>query len=198
MPRTASHTAETLADRALRQFWTHGFHATSMDDLVRMTSVSRHGIYSAFNGKHGLFLACFERYRDTVVSPAFHIVEENLADLATVGRYFDFQISRAEEFGLPGPGCFVANSATEVAPADADVLSKVTEHNDRLQLGFENALRNACPEGGHTSDSDLTELARTIVIFTNGLWTISRLTADAEDLRRSVRCFLKSIAEQLR
>ncbi len=195
MPRKPSHTPESLTDRALLQFWSHGFHATSMDDLVRATSVSRHGIYADFGGKRALFLACFDRYRDLVVSPAFCVVEQDGADLTAVERFFEVQIRRAEAAGLPGPGCFVANSATEIAPGDADVRAKVIEHNARLQRGFESALRNsalaALPEPG------LKDLARTMVIFANGLWSMSRVSPDADDLRRSVKRFLKAVKEHL-
>ncbi|MEM6902905.1 MAG: acetate--CoA ligase family protein, partial [Pseudomonadota bacterium] len=40
------------------------------------------------------------------------------ADLDAIAQYFETQISAAEQAGLPGPGCFVANAATEVAPHD--------------------------------------------------------------------------------
>lgn len=72
MARSKSYKPETLTNRALSAFWEHGFHATSMDDLVRVTKVGRHGIYNEFGGKKGLFLACIERYQFSIVSPAFN------------------------------------------------------------------------------------------------------------------------------
>lgn len=75
MPRQTSFTTSQLTDRALEHFWSHGFHASSMDDLVKATGVSRHGIYTAFGGKKALFLACFDHYQQAVVTPAFRLVE---------------------------------------------------------------------------------------------------------------------------
>ncbi|WP_119165968.1 TetR/AcrR family transcriptional regulator [Algihabitans albus] len=190
MPRKASFTADALTGKALQQFWLQGYHATSMDDLVEATAVSRHGIYSTFGGKKKLFLACFDRYREAVVSPAFNCVEGPDADLATIAAYFEFQISRGEAAGLPGPGCFVANSATEVAPHDTDTMAKVAEHNDRLRRGFRNAIARAYAKSGSAGDADVTELADVCVIFTNGLWSMSRTVTDANDLRRAVKAFL--------
>ena len=97
-----------------------------MGDLVEATDVSRHGIYSTFGSKKEAFLACFERYQNRVFSPAFNAVERADADLKSIAAYFEFQISQGEIAGLPGPGCFVANSATEVAPHDARPWQKLS------------------------------------------------------------------------
>ena len=187
MPRATSFTTSQLTDRALRRFWLHGFYASSMDDLVRATGVSRHGIYTTFGGKKAMFLACFDQYQQTVVTPAFKVVEADGADLTSVAAYFERQIVSGEAAGLPGPGCFVANSATEVAPDDAHVMALVHQHNDRLKQGFAGALRQSAPA---LDQERVLELAEVMVIFTNGLWTRSRSVSDANVLRRAVDGFL--------
>ena len=194
MPRTTSFTSEQLADRALQHFWINGFHASSMDDLVKATGVSRHGIYGSVGGKRALFLSCFERYQQSVVTPAFKTVEAPDATVQNVSDYFEWQISLGESVGLPGPGCFVANSATEVAPDDPDVMSEVTRHNDRLRQGFVLALKNTAP---HIPPQKTLELADVMVIFTNGLWTKSRTVSDGDVLRKAVQDFLALITDAL-
>ena len=188
MPRPNSFTPDLLADRALHHFWVHGFHASSMDDLVKATGVSRHGIYSTFGGKKPLFLACFDRYQQSVVTPAFSAVELPGADLTSVANYFETQIALGEVAGLPGPGCFVANSASEVAPADAEVMAQVEAHNKRLQRGFAAALRTSMSSHDKSRENDLAQMS---VVFTNGLWTMSRSISNADTLRRAVRNFLQ-------
>jgi TetR/AcrR family transcriptional repressor of nem operon len=192
MPRPTSFTSTQIADRALQHFWSHGFHASAMDDLVKATGVSRHGIYATFGGKKAMFLACFDQYQQSVVTPAFEVVEAEGADLESVAEYFERQIASGEAAGLPGPGCFVANSATEVAPEDADVMALVHQHNDRLRQGFAGALKQTKP----TLDPEkILELAEVMVFFTNGLWTASRSVSGADVLREAVRNFLTLLAE---
>lgn len=195
MPRTTSFTSEQLADRALQHFWINGFHASSMDDLVNATGISRHGIYNSFGGKKALFLACFDRYQQSVVTPAFEAVEASDATLQSVLDYFERQISLAESVGLPGPGCFVANSATEVAPGDPDVMAEVAQHNDRLRRGFASVLRNTIP---HVEAQRTNEIADVMVIFTNGLWTTSRTVSDGDVLRKAVHSFLILLKDTLK
>ena len=195
MPRSSSFTTDQLAERALIQFWEGGFNATSMDILVRATGVSRHGIYKTFGDKHALFQACFTKYQELVVTPAFSIVERRDADLDSIANYFETQITAAETAGLPGPGCFVANSATEVAPHDTETLARVAEHNDRLYVGFLNSIANA--SHSKISRQELEQLAQVCVVFTNGLWSMSRITTDVAELRASVRLFLQMLQEKL-
>lgn len=194
MPRNPSFTINELTDKALQHFWMHGYHATSMDDLVKVTSISRHGIYSTFGGKKKLFVACFDRYQDIVVSPAFSSVEDPNADFSNIEAYFEFQISAAEGHGLPGLGCFVVNSTTENAPHDTDVMLEVAKHNTRLREGFQNALRNECINSKKSPDSfDVEALSNVLVIFANGLWSMSRTVSHASELRFSAKTFLATI-----
>ncbi len=191
MPRTAAHTPEDLTERALLQFWSGGYHATSMDDLVARTGVSRHAIYGAYGGKRALYLACFARYADLVVTPAFAAVEAPQAGLREIRGYFAHQISAAEAAGLPGPGCFVANAATEVAPQDAEVAAVVAGHNARLAKGFSMALQN---EAGRTVPHDLVQA---LVIFAAGLWSLSRVEPDGQVLRQAATAFLDLVERSL-
>jgi TetR/AcrR family transcriptional repressor of nem operon len=161
-----------------------------MDDLVKATGVSRHGIYGSYGGKKALFLACFGRYQRSVVTPAFAAVEAPNATLQSVSDYFEHQISLGESVGLPGPGCFVANSATEVAPGDPEVMTEVARHNDRLRRGFALALQNSAPS---IEPQRTRELADVMVIFTNGLWTMSRSVKEGDVLRKAVQNFLTGL-----
>ena len=194
MPKTSAFTTDELLDKALHQFWVNGYHALSIDDLIKATGLSRHGIYTSFGGKKQLFLACFDRYQDQVVTPAFSVVEASGASLQSIAVYFGYQITRGEAAGLPGPGCFVANSSTEVAPHDDDVMSKVNEHNQRLYNGFYQAISNELAGNAQFTPQTAQELAQIAVTFTNGLWSMSRTVTDAELLRLSVMRFLNMIA----
>nr|WP_319383599.1 TetR/AcrR family transcriptional regulator [uncultured Roseibium sp.] len=195
MARPRTYDTETLALQTLNTFWQGGYHATSMDDLVCATGVSRHGIYKEFGGKKGMFLKSFDLYRTSIVSPAFEQVEKRTATLEDIAAYFEHQISLAEANGLPGPGCLVANSATEVAPQDADVRQKVDEHNDRLLKGFASAIRNSA---GSLSNRRSRQLAETVLVFATGLWSLSRVTSDAQRLRQVTTTFLSLMKGELK
>ena len=198
MPRNRTHTPEDLAQRALEVFWSNGYEATSMDDLVKATGVSRHGIYTDFGGKHSLFLACFKQYQDLIVSPAFERVEKPDASITEIAEYFEHQIALAEQGGMPGPGCFVGNTLTEVAPHDAKVLAMVKEHNDRLQLGLSNAIRNSLVRENELTDQEIFNMAEEVLVFATGLWAMSRITDNAANLRNVVSGFMTNLKERIK
>jgi len=43
-------------------FWSRGYHATALPDLLRATRLSRGSLYAAFGDKHSLFLLALDRY----------------------------------------------------------------------------------------------------------------------------------------
>lgn len=198
MARTKRYDSDTLADRALNIFWEHGYYATSMDDLVKFTGVNRHSIYKEYGGKRGMFIASFARYQETVVSPAFKQVERSGSDLSDVAGYFEQQISLAEAGGLPGSGCFVVNSLSEVAPHDEDVMALSLQHNNRLHTGFVQAINNSCTPSASLTTKEIQQLAETMVVFTSGLWTLSRSVNKASSLRSTADQFLSLIRSKLK
>lgn len=191
MPRPRTHKKQDLIVAAMHRFWTHGYSATSMDDLVKFTGVSRHGIYSDVGGKHALHLESLSAYQEAVVSPAFAKVEENGAGLSELKDYFETQITLAENMGLPGPGCLIANTSTETAPHDPEVMHYVEMHNQRLEDGFKNVIRNSAPQ---LTETQTSELAQFVVLVTQGLWSLSRVVGSAEPLKRHVETLIQLLS----
>ena len=192
MPRAKSHTRDDLISSAMLHFWRHGYESTSMDDLVRVTGVSRHGIYLDTGSKQGLFAACLDAYVRIVVTPAFASVELPGATLDAVAQFFEYQIACGEAAGLLGQGCLMANTLTEVASHNAAVLEIVERHNTRLGCGFRNALaKSAGATGKKIGVAELDDLSLLLVVFANGLWSMSRTVVEPATLRRAVHEMLQ-------
>lgn len=164
-----------------------------MDDLVAETGLSRHAIYSEVGGKRALFLAGFSVYAERVVTPALAEVDSGKG-LQSIADYFERQISLAESMGLPGPGCFVANSEIEIAPDDRDVADLVSAHNTRLRTAFSAAIRS---EDMTITPDDADALGYIAAIAAQGLWSHSRTVADADDLRGAARTLLDLLKQRI-
>ncbi len=195
MPRPKSQTRERMVARALPRFWRYGYGATSIDDLVRAIGASRHALYQEFGDKRGLFLACLDYYRDAFVTPAFGRVEQAEAGLDEIAGFLDYQITQSERAGLPGVGCLFANTMTEVAPHDPEIAARVRAHNTRLARGFARALRHAAH--GNLSRQTAEQLGEALAASTQGLWSVSRVTADAQTLRQHAAAMLHLAASHL-
>lgn len=195
MPRPRTYSKVDLIHAAMRCFWSRGYEAVSMDLLVQETGVSRHGIYADVGGKHDLYLQSFSAYRDAIVVPALAPMEASDAAFCEIENYFDVQISLAEKVGLPGPGCFFANAMTETAPHDPSIATLVCEHNNRLQSGFRNCLKNSEPT---ISAQDVSRLSAVLLVSAQGLWSMSRVSHSAKPLRDHAKTLLKMIEGALK
>src|ERR1700755_3716912 len=60
--RPRSFDVEAAVERAMDVFWSRGYHATALPDLLRATKLSRGSLYAAFGDKHSLFLRALDRY----------------------------------------------------------------------------------------------------------------------------------------
>jgi TetR/AcrR family transcriptional regulator, transcriptional repressor for nem operon len=195
MPRHASHTQDSLVIAAMSSFWKQGYEACSMDELVKNTGVSRHGIYATVGGKRDLFLRGFAAYQREIVSPAVSVLESEAATLDAIAAYFETQIALAERIGLPGPGCFVANAMTETAPHDADVRAQVELHNMRLKAAFRNALQKSFDL---IDPDELDALAEFIATTAQGLWSKSRVVETAAPLRMHVSTLMSLLSARIK
>ena len=194
MPRPRAIDSGELLQRAMRHFWAYGYHGSSIRDLVAATGASRYGLYGDFEDKETLFEAALATYRDEVVSAAFDQVEAEGANLASIAAYFEQQIRLAEIGGLPGPGCFLANTMVGVGPHDARFQAAVEAHLVRLTAGFRHALGNA---SDCLASADLDELAEFLTISAQGLWSFSRTVKSAAPLRRYVAQLMSHVERGL-
>lgn len=181
----------------MAHFWFNGFAKSSMDDLVSVTGASRQAIYAEFGSKDGLFEAVLGLYEDTIVTPAFAQVEASGAGLLEIAGYWESQIARGEQAGLPGPGCLMANMMTERAPHALEVARVVAAHNERLRAGFRNALRGRGIAARNGSSKEAIDgMATVLAIFSNGLWSYSRVTPDARPLRLATKIMIATLAQE--
>ena len=62
MPRSREFRPEEVLDAALELFWSKGYKACSMADVVKESGVARYGLYQAFKDKDQLYYATLKRY----------------------------------------------------------------------------------------------------------------------------------------
>ncbi|WP_311137532.1 helix-turn-helix domain-containing protein [Streptomyces sp. I6] len=141
-PRSFDLDAATAS--ALRALWTRGYEATTVEDLVRATGLAPSSLYAAFGSKHGVLEAALARYdrdREDLLAP-LERGEAGLEDLRL------FLASVRTSLTRPGaPGCFMVNTATEVAPRDERIAAHANRYRERVRDGIAAALTRAVALG---------------------------------------------------
>ncbi|MDF1847751.1 MAG: TetR/AcrR family transcriptional regulator [Parvibaculaceae bacterium] len=139
--------------KAMHLFWAKGYYDTSIRDLVAATGVNYYGLYNVFDDKRGLFLAALDRYRATVTTQILASLTETTSPLTGIQNAFD----RAYDLMKPTrghAGCFMCNTAIELAPHDTEAAQKVQAHLKQLKLGFQAALERAQEAGELSGNAD--------------------------------------------
>ena len=197
MARAKSPSRHALVDSALKLFWKRGYHRVSMGDLVRETGVSRGSLYSDFAGKEALFHACLDRYQETVVTPAFGVVETKGAGLAEVGQYLDNLLARNAAHPDVNTGCLVLNTLAQITPQESDTMTRLSAHGRRLHKGLHQALRQENQKHQKLDEAEIEALARFTLISIQGLWAQSRGSSDSAALRQYSETLLSLLASRM-
>lgn len=198
MARPRSESRDDLVVSAMRVFWKNGFATTSVDDLVKATGVSRGGIYTDFRDKEGLLLGCLDAYREKYVDPALSILRSDQDGLKGIDAYFSHFIRLHKQHGMPGPGCFLANVMTELAPHDQAVRAIVAKHMADLRKAFRGAVeKSAKCAGANLTNAELNEIAGFLATASQGLWSYGRSIADIGELERFKDVLLQLLKARL-
>lgn len=191
MGRTKQFNPQAVLEDAMHLFWERGFHSTSMQDLVDHLGVNRQSIYDTFGGKHELFEAALERYREMQALPMRRALEAD-GPLGDVLRHW-FRDMIAEMLKKNGKGCLLVNTATELAEQD-DVIFGVCSANARqLEATFSGLLVRAQQAGDIPADRAVIPLARFLVSTINGLAVTAKATRDPEVLNDVVEVALSAL-----
>lgn len=180
--QTPNFHPDQAADAAMRVFWRKGYAATSIQDLVDGTGLSRSSLYNTFESKHGLFQHALKRYHCETAAIVALLAEDGPA-LERVRALLQRIV--ATELGDDlACGCLVANTALELGGRDDAVTALLGEHFSTL----ESALVALMQRGQHQGDIDSSQsplaLARFVVATIQGLRVLGRGHADPAQDRR--------------
>lgn len=173
MGRPPTFDREDKIEEAMDLFWTQGYEATSVQDLVDHLDLNRSSLYNAFGGKHDLYLATLDHYRQQGKEALRRHLREAPTPLDGIRRAFEAVAEQAAERQC---GCFVANAAVECAPRDPETQERASETFETMRALFRAAVEQAQDEGTIDGDRDPAALGR---YLTNAFYGI-HLTAKTD------------------
>ena len=172
-------------DRAMATFWTRGYEATSIDDLVAATGIGRGSLYGTFGDKRQLFLMALDRYWDTINQD----LTAQLSDpdpRRALERMFEALIRRLSDPKFPR-GCLITNTSVDSCSLGDEVARKISERMGEQETGIYRVLRKAQVSGVLNPALDARALARFFLGVAWGINAVNRTVADPEMLRDMVR-----------
>ncbi len=143
---------DELIDAAMRVFYRHGFHATSLDVILEEAGVSRMTLYNHFKSKDELILAALRRRDEIFRNRMMKFVESTgRTPRERIAAVFDFHESwfRGDEFC----GCMFINASAEFSLADSPPRRLAADHKQAI-VRF---LRDLCEAAAFTDPDEVAE-----------------------------------------
>lgn len=169
-------------DAAMRVFWRKGYAATSIQDLVAGTGLSRSSLYNTFEDKHGLFRHALRRYHGLTAANVALLAQDGPASDRV--RQLLLNIVNDELAGQDACGCLVANTSLELGGRDSLVTSLLGEHFATLEAALTALMERGQQQGDVTGEATPTALARFVLATIQGLRVIGRGQADTARAER--------------
>src|SRR6201996_9268200 len=184
-PRTFD--VDAAVERAMGVFWSRGYHATALPDLLRATKLSRGSLYAAFGDKHSLFLRTLDRYIADAVARMDVELDPRGDPVGGLRSYLAGYVERTS--GANGRrGCLLVATAMELAGQDVEVGRRVASFFKAMEARVADALSRAKTAGKLADGVEPASAARILVCFVEGLRVVgktaptrntSQATADA-------------------
>lgn len=184
MPWEKQFDVDAVLDRAMQQFWSRGYEATSMQDLVACTGINRASLYATYGDKRALFLAALRRYDEKVCAEMLSELESRYQPREAIRELFR-GFTRIPERGACR-GCFLTNTALELAAHDQEVGRLVAHGQQGIEAFLARMIRQGKADGAIGEHVKPAETARSLLASLIGVVVLSRSRPEPALLRTIV------------
>jgi TetR/AcrR family transcriptional regulator, transcriptional repressor for nem operon len=187
--RPRSFDAEAAVERAMDAFWSHGYHGTSLPDLLRAMKVTRGSLYAAFGDKHALFLRALDRYIADGLTRLDAELDPRKSAIAGVRACLAGYADRTS--GDKGRrGCLLVATAMELAAHDADVHNRIRNFFKAMEKRLAVALARAQVAGELADGVKPSSAARLLVCMAEGLRVVGKTCPERATTQATVDALL--------
>ncbi len=177
--------------KAMDVFWTQGYEATSVQDLLDAMEINRASMYDTFGDKRSLFLEAMRCYLSQVQEKQRELLTGASTPLAGVEELFAFAVGCAAEEG--SRGCLFTNAIVELGPHDAEVSALVRETIAALEGAMVDALEAAKRQGEIEPSVNSLGAARHLFASIQGLMVLGKADVGSETLEDVARQALSTL-----
>lgn len=192
MPWQKSFDEDQVLAKAMHVFWEKGYESASLADLIESTGINKGSLYNAFGGKRQLFFKALLKYdrdnRKALIAEleALDNPREAIAEL--LEKLVAETIADDDR-----KGCFLINTASEIAAHEGDVVEIVTRGLKEMEAFFRRSLEVGQARGDFSKDLDPEATAKALLgvvvairILGRGVFAEPALRTLAEEGKRLV------------
>ncbi|GLK72771.1 TetR/AcrR family transcriptional regulator [Ancylobacter dichloromethanicus] len=180
MARPREFDEAAVLDAAVHCFWSRGYEATSVRDLIESTGLTGASIYNAFGDKRAFYRRALAHYVQESIADRIRRCE-GMAPRAAIDAFFA-EILKRSLSDKDHKGCMLVNAALEVAPQDTEFKEDVAGVLNQLQSFFLGCVAAGQADGTITTALTADELARHLLGVLMGVRVLARVRPEKEVL----------------
>ncbi|WP_238530373.1 TetR/AcrR family transcriptional regulator [Pseudomonas sp. S9] len=183
--RPKSFCPEQALESAMQVFWQRGYEATSLQDLLAATGLSKSSLYQTYPSKQAWFEAAFTRYCQHRQALLIESLEQASSPLEYIrGRL----LGVLDDDGLDGipRGCMLVNVANEFSLNQPEILSLTKQATEGFSQVLGAALKRAQVVGELSAQADTEALGFYLQAVISGLRTQVKSGVSAQRIASTV------------
>lgn len=177
MPWEKNFDTAAALGKAMEAFWSRGYEATSMQDLVDCTGVNRASLYATYGDKRAIFIAALRMYDEQLTVKLLAEIEARYRPRDAIRQLLLRFIADAGREAV-GKGCFITNSALELAAHDAEIRKIVATAQAEIEAFFGRMIKKGQAAREIPPKVKSAEVARSLLATLIGLVVLSRSRPD--------------------
>lgn len=181
--RPRAFDRDAALEKALVEFWRHGYEATSVSALTAAMGIRPPSLYAAFGDKRTLFGECVRRYQErhgALVRRA--LAEEPTAERA-IGRMLRDLAADYTDPSHP-PGCLIITATASHGPESAEVAEELRAMRLATRRSIADRIAADVRAGLLPADTDVDGLAAFFAATMQGMSRQAQDGATRDDLER--------------
>lgn len=175
--------------KAMEVFWSRGFEAASIQDLVKHMGINRQSLYDTFGDKHALYLQALDRYREVEGRRMFELLDRPGSVKETLRQLFE-GVVEGSLCDRERRGCFMGNAMSELAGRCKETAARTCSNMAAAEGVFYRTLLRGKKQGELKGVRDPRAVARFLYSSFQGLVLMAKATEDRKTLQDVVKVTL--------
>lgn len=193
MGRPKAYNETEIMDRALELFWKKGFHASSMDELLKHMGISRATFYNLFKeGKEELYRKTLNHYQHSQGQKSREWVKGISSTREKIRSFFRAVVEEGK-LDPDRKGCFIVNSTSELANQNDEILDFLIDNEKKMILFFEEFIKEGQENGEIPAHYAPEILGAYLFSSLQGLRQMTKINPDPDRLNQVVDLILANL-----
>lgn len=167
---------EKLLSVAFEEIYQNGYHATSVDKILKKAQMNKGSMYHFFKSKKELILAIIDIHIDEYIRNKYGVIlEENENMIESIMKV----LKNKPSFNFIH-GCRLNNLVHELSNQDEDFKKAIEKSYFQFEAIFQEALDRAVKNGEIKKDTNTKEVGMFILATIQGALTTAKKSSDSK------------------